>query len=104
MTTEEIITQVAAAYGVRREAVLGPTKGRAAMLARRELYARLLCEPWRGGYRSLTQVGRIVGGRHHATVLYGLRQYAEEVLGLDARASVAEIRQAVQAGEMGRAA
>jgi len=104
MTTDEHIAQVSALYGVEKGAMLGPSKARRPMLARRELYVRLLCLPWRGGYRSLTQVARIVGKRDHTTVLYGLRQYGAEVLGLAPKASVAEIREAVQAINVGRAA
>jgi hypothetical protein len=104
-------------YGLTRQELTGASKLHKLMHPRRELYMRLLCTPqkWVYGvpvYRSLPQVGRIVGGRDHTTALYGIRHYAAEFLGLPWKSSVAEIRAAwlAQNGElqhiesMGRAA
>jgi chromosomal replication initiation ATPase DnaA len=106
---EAFIQAVMQEYDVTRSKLIGPSKHHSVMSARRDLCIRLLCAPvrWIDGepvYRSTTQIGAIVGGRDHSTVIYTLRQYASEMLGLPPKASVAEIRQAVQAGEMGRAA
>ena len=84
-------------YGLTRQELTGTTKLHKVMPARRDLFIRLLCTPqkWVYGvpqYRSLPQVGRIVGGRDHTTALYGIRQYGVEFLDLPWKSSVAEIR------------
>jgi chromosomal replication initiation ATPase DnaA len=89
-------------FNITRSQLLGPLKDHRFMPARQELYVRLLCDPfrWVNGeavYRSLPQVGKIVGKRDHTTVLYGLRRYAVQNLDLRAKPSVAEIREAVHA-------
>lgn len=91
-------------FNITRSQLLGPLKDHRFMPARQELYVRLLCDPfrWVNGepvYRSLPQVGKIVGKRDHTTVLYGLRRYAVRNLNLRAKPSVAEIRGAVHALE-----
>jgi len=91
-------------YHLTRSELIGPVKLKKVMPARRELFIRLLCTPqrWVYGipqYRSLPQVGKIVGRRDHTTVLYGLRRYAVQNLELRAKPSVAEIREAVHALE-----
>ena len=91
-------------FNITRSQLLGPLKDHRFMPARQELYVRLLCDPfrWVNGeavYRSLPQVGKIVGKRDHTTVLYGLRRYAVRNLDLRAKPSVAEIRGAVHALE-----
>jgi chromosomal replication initiation ATPase DnaA len=91
-------------YQITRTDLLGPRKDAYCMPARQQLYVRLLCDPfrWVAGepvYRSLPQVGKIVGKRDHTTVLYGLRRYAVQNLDLRAKPSVAEIREAVHALE-----
>ncbi len=94
-------------YNLTRKELTGATKLHKVMPARRDLFMRLLCTPfkWVYGvpvYRSLPQVGRIVGGRDHTTALYGIRHYAAEFLGLPWKSSVAEIRAAwlAQTGEL----
>lgn len=96
---ESHIQAVMQEYNLTRYELTGPEKRHKLMLPRRELYMRLLCTPfkWVYGvpvYRSLPQVGRIVGGRDHTTALYGIRHYAAEFLGLPWKSSVAEIRAA----------
>jgi chromosomal replication initiation ATPase DnaA len=91
-------------YHLTRSELIGPVKLHKVMPARRELFIRLLCTPqrWVYGvpqYRSLPQVGKLVGKRDHTTALYNMRRYAMEFLGLGPKASVAEIRGAVHALE-----
>jgi hypothetical protein len=94
---ESHIQMVMQEYNLTRQELTGERKLHKLMHPRRELYMRLLCTPakWVYGvpqYRSLPQVGRIVGGRDHTTALYGIRAYAVEFLGLPWKSSVAEIR------------
>lgn len=96
---ESHIQAVMQEYNLPRWELIGPSKCQHLMLPRRELYMRLLCTPlkWIGGapvYRSLPQVGGLVGGRDHTTVLYGIRHYAAEFLGLPWKSSLAKIRAA----------
>jgi len=94
---ESHIQMVMQEYNLTRQELTGERKLHKLMHPRRELYMRLLCTPckWVYGvpqYRSLPQVGRIVGGRDHTTALYGIRQYGVEFLNLPWKSSVAEIR------------
>jgi chromosomal replication initiation ATPase DnaA len=94
---ESHIQMVMQEYNLTRQELTGASKMHKLMHPRRELYMRLLCTPckWVYGvpqYRSLPQVGRIVGGRDHTTALYGIRAYAVEFLDLPWKSSVAEIR------------
>lgn len=94
---ESHIQMVMQEYNLNRQELTGTTKLHKVMPARRDLFIRLLCTPqkWVYGvpqYRSLPQVGRIVGGRDHTTALYGIRQYGVEFLDLPWKSSVAEIR------------
>lgn len=98
---EAHIQAVMQEYNIKRADLLGPLKDRRLMAARWELYVRLICDPfrWENGhpvYRSLPQVGKIVGKRDHTTILYGLRRYAANNLNLPAKPSVVKIREAVQ--------
>jgi len=102
LPAEAHITAILQAYTVNRGDLLGPSKAQNHCIPRRELFARLLCEPfgYRDGnpvYRSLPQAGKIVGRRDHTTVLYGLRRWASEELGTRSNASCAEIRLAYTA-------
>lgn len=87
-------------YPVSKEHLLGPSKAHRHVVARRELFIRLMCTPFGFAddgspvYRSLPQAGKIVGKRDHTTVLYSIRIYAREHFGTRPKASVAEIRSA----------
>ncbi len=99
---EAHIQAVMQEYNIGRADLLGPLKDRRLMAARWELYVRLICDPfrWENGqpvYRSLPQVGKIVGKRDHTTILYGLRRYAANNLSLPAKPSVVKIREAINA-------
>jgi chromosomal replication initiation ATPase DnaA len=110
LPAEAHIAAILQAYPkINRQDLLGPSKVWTHCKPRRELFARLVCEPLKFSagepvYRSLPAVGKIVGRRDHTTVFYGLRKWAAEHLGTHSKARLAEIRDAWQAAQVGRAA
>jgi chromosomal replication initiation ATPase DnaA len=99
LPAEAHISAILQAYSLKRADLLGPSKHQDHCVPRRELFARLICEPFKfcGGepvYRSLPLAGKIVGRRDHSTVFYGLRKWAAEHLGTPPKAKVAQIRAA----------
>ena len=94
------IAAIAETYRLRTKDLVGPSKEQRLCVPRRELFARLVCEPFRTGpdgkpmFRSLPQAGRVVGKRDHTTVLYGLRKFAAENLNLPPKAPLEVIRSA----------
>ena len=74
---EAIVAAVAARHGLGADALRGAGRAHAVCMARFEamwaLYEARLAD---GGRRfSLPQVGRIMGGRDHTTVLHGVRRW-----------------------------
>jgi chromosomal replication initiation ATPase DnaA len=104
LPAEAHIAAILQAYTVKRGDLLGPSKAQNHCRPRRELFARLICEPLKfvngePRYRSLPQAGKIVGRRDHSTVFYGLRKWSAEHLGTHPKAKVAQIRAAYIANQ-----
>jgi hypothetical protein len=94
---ESHIQMVMQEYNLTRSELTGPSKEHRLMPARRDLFMRLLCTPWKwvNGepvYRSLPKASRYVGDRDHTTGLSSIRAYGVEFLDLPWKSSVAEIR------------
>jgi len=99
LPAEAHIAAILQAYNINRQDLLGPSKVWTFCKPRRELFARLVCEPLKFSagepvYRSLPLAGKIVGRRDHTTVFYGLRKWAAEHLGTPPKARLAQIREA----------
>ena len=99
-TVEEIQRQVAAAFGISRSELVGPT--RAAIPLRARQVAMLLTREMTD--LSLPQIGRLYGGRDHSTVLNSLRR-VEATVGDDPElaARLAELRGSLHRGPAGAA-
>lgn len=108
------ITQLCQQHGISKEDLTGPRKDQVFVGPRHECFLEMLCEVIDTNadgspvYRSLNQVARHFDDRDHTTVLYGARKASRRLYGTPANASLAEIREAVQAarwaGQMGEAA
>ena len=72
-TTDQILGQVAAHFGVEVDALQG--RGRSRSIARPRQIAMYLIREETGS--SLPQIGAVLGGRDHTTVLYGCAHIAE---------------------------
>lgn len=66
----QILSEVAAAAGVTISGLCGPRRGDAALWTARHVAMALVRE--RCPHLSLTQIGRIFGGRDHSTVVNGI--------------------------------
>jgi len=71
-TGRQIIQEVAAKHNLRMEHFLSDRRFRHLCDARQEAYYRLIAETG----LSYPQVGRLMGGRDHTTILSGLRKHA----------------------------
>jgi chromosomal replication initiation ATPase DnaA len=96
----DIIRQVALKHRFLPEKLTGHGKYRPLVHARQEAWFRILMET---GY-SYPRIGRITGGFDHTSVLYGVRQYARLMYGTAPKATLAEIRAAWEAQQLGVAA
>ena len=75
MTAEEIISRVAERNGITTADLRGPSQERRMAHPRQEAMARLQIElGW-----STPRIGRALGGRHHTTVLHGVRAYTDRL-------------------------
>ena len=70
----KVLREVAEKHGVLRRILLSPDKSIVAVRARWELFYRLSTEC----HLSLGEIGRRIG-RDHATVLYGIRKFKQEM-------------------------
>jgi chromosomal replication initiator protein len=92
MQPERIIQQVADSYGVTMERILGRDRTREVALPR-QVAMYLLREE---GNCSLPQIGDVLGGRDHTTVLYGCEKVADLMERDDRlRRQVLDIRQQI---------
>lgn len=80
---QTIIHECAEKYGVRVEDLKGPRRQRNLIPARHEAMYRLKEEM---PMLSLPQIGRMLGGRDHTTVLYGARKHQERMMSEEAGA------------------
>ena len=76
--TEAILAEVCAKHGVTREALVSVSHLRKIVHARQEAMHRLYAERT---HLSLPQIGELLGGRHHATVLWGIEAHAARLRG-----------------------
>lgn len=74
MSAADILATVAQSHGVRVSEIKGQTRLRHVAWARQEAMSRL---HERG--LSLGQIGRMLGHRHHTTVLHGVRRHQERI-------------------------
>lgn len=70
-TAKRIIAQVAEQHGLTAAELLGATRVRSIAYARQEAMWRISRELG----RSLPEIGRMMGGRDHTTVLHGIRAH-----------------------------
>lgn len=90
-------------HGVLELDVTGESKAQRFVRPRKLCFLALICEvighkaDGTPIYRSLPQIARHFSDRDHTTVLYGVRSISAELYGTDPRATLAEIRKAVQA-------
>jgi len=68
-----IVEEVAAKHGITYEDVVGHSRKRAIVLARREAIYRMRTET----PLSLQQIGKALGGKDHTSVLHALRCHVE---------------------------
>ena len=95
------LDEVIAQYGVSRTDLLRGSKSPRHVEPRQELWFRLTIIE---GF-SLTRAARLCGAQfHHTTVLHGVRSLAVRALGTSPKATLAEIRAAWEAQQMGVAA
>lgn len=95
------IAEICAIHGLFREQLNGHCKTQKIADARHELWFRLVILE---GF-SLPKAGRIRGTEyHHTSVLHGVRKVASETLNTPYEATLAQIREAWQTAQMGRAA
>lgn len=103
------IHQTAKAFGIKPQDLTGPSKRQKFVQPRKSVWLTLICEPigFKNGqpiYRSLPAIARHFNDRDHTTVLSGVRTLSAELYGTHPKASLAEIREAVQAARMVREA
>lgn len=70
----EILAAVACCHGLAVSDLTGPSRRPHVVAARQEAMRRLRAEAWRRF--SMPEIGRMLGGRDHTTVLHGLRRHA----------------------------
>ncbi len=112
MNIQAHIHQTAQTFGLKPQDLTGPSKEQKHVMPRHRLWLTLLCEPidhkpdGSPVYRSLPAVARFFDDRDHTTVLYGARRASAELYGTPPKATLAEIREAVNnaRGQMEQAA
>lgn len=103
MKIQHHIHQTAKTYGIKPRDLTGPSKAQKHVMPRHRLWLDLLCDPIDHRpdgspiYRSLPAVARFFDDRDHTTVLYGARRACAELYGTPRKATLAQIREAVQA-------
>jgi len=90
-----ILTSVAEKHGIASARLLGRDATRPVVLARQELYWRLRQET---DY-SYPEIGRLVGGRDHSSILHGVRRHTERS-GLSAVGEAGEPEFSLAAGRV----
>jgi chromosomal replication initiator protein len=90
LTTDQILETVADHFGVELTAFQGPSRSRS--IARPRQVAMYLMREETGA--SLPQIGALLGGRDHTTVLYGCERIADLIEeDTDLRRDVVTLRQ-----------
>lgn len=102
MHIQSHIHQTARLYGIKPCDLTGPSKAQPHVMPRHRLWLNLLCDPIDHRpdgspiYRSLPAVARFFDDRDHTTILYGARRACADLYGTSRKATLAEIREAVQ--------
>ena len=76
ISAKQIIQEVADKHEIAPETIRGESRAWYASYARHEAMHRMRTET-KLGKKSLPWIGEQLNGRHHATILYGLKQYLE---------------------------
>ena len=103
LTVQAQIALHAALHRVTSGDITGESKAQRYVIPRKLCFLALVCEvighkaDGAPIYRSLPQIARYFSDRDHTTVLYGVRSIASKLYGTPANATLAEIREAVQA-------
>ena len=82
-----ITDRVASAYGVTTQELLSHQRARILVQARNHLYFLL-----REQGLSYPQIGRMLGGRDHSTVIHGVRRFKQEAKRLEDGLGVPEVK------------
>jgi chromosomal replication initiation ATPase DnaA len=102
LTVQAQIALYAALHRVTSGDITGESKAQRYVFPRKLCFLALVCEvighkaDGAPIYRSLPQIARYFSDRDHTTVLYGVRSIASKLYGTPRKASLAEIREAVQ--------
>jgi chromosomal replication initiation ATPase DnaA len=102
LTVQAQIALHAALHRVKPSDITGESKAQRCVIPRKHCFLALVCEPighkadGTSIYRSLPQIARYFSDRDHTTVLYGVRSIASKLYGTPVKATLAEIRKAVQ--------
>lgn len=110
MNIQSHILQTAQTFGLTPQDLTGPSKAQKHVRPRKLVWLNLVCAPiafnpdGSAVYRSLPQIARWFDDRDHTTVLYGVRTLAAELYGTPAKATLAQIREAVNNARMVREA
>ena len=102
LTVQAQIALHAALHRVTSGDITGESKAQRYVIPRKLCFLALICEPIGHNtdgtpiYRSLPQIARHFSDRDHTTVLYGVRSIARALYGTPVKATLAEIRKAVQ--------
>jgi chromosomal replication initiation ATPase DnaA len=103
LTVQAQIALYAALHRVTSGDITGESKAQRCVIPRKHCFLALVCEPIGHHpdgtpiYRSLPQIARYFSDRDHTTVLYGVRSIASKLYGTPRKATLAQIRQSVQA-------
>ena len=102
LTVQAQIALHAALHRVTSGDITGESKAQRYVIPRKLCFLALVCEVIGHNpdgtpiYRSLPQIARHFSDRDHTTVLYGVRSIASKLYGTPVKATLAEIRKAVQ--------
>lgn len=102
LTVQAQIALHAALWRVSPGDITGESKAQRYVIPRKHCFLALVCEvighkpDGTPIYRSLPQIARHFSDRDHTTVLYGVRSIASKLYGTPRKATLAQIREAVQ--------
>ena len=103
LTVQAQIALHAALHRVKPNDITGESKAQRYVIPRKLCFLALVCEvighkpDGTPIYRSLPQIARHFSDRDHTTVLYGVRSIASQLYGTPRKATLAQIREVVQA-------
>lgn len=83
VTMRSVATAVAAKYGLTLDDFKGPSRARCIAHPRQEAMAEI----YKLGRYSMPQIGTLLGGRDHTTVLHGVRAHAARLAEREGKAA-----------------